>query len=216
MFDTIRPGRVGPSAFDPLRRAVLPLMLLLFAVASLAGLAGCDSRDGTPETWADVSLDAQPKLFERRHGHPALADLEDLHLGQSREAAEATIDQYCGDDVLERGEGPLGGDATFYGCRIDDQETVQFVRVGFWPRLDNRVATLEVKRSSVPPAAVYRSFRKLLDQKPDKELLRANIVQLEYPNYRLFADWDQGLDGPTHLTVGFDPDIAPERVTPER
>jgi len=196
----------------PCGRLLSALALSMWTLASFVGLGGCDSRNGTPQAWADVSLDGQPELFERRHGHPALANLEDLHLGQSREAARETLDPYCGDDVIERGEGPLGGDATFYGCRIDDMEAVQFVRVGFWPRLDNRVATLEVKRSSVPPAAVYRAFRRLLESEPDKQVLRSQIVQLEYPEYRLFADWDQGLEGPTHLTVGFDPEISMERV----
>jgi len=198
-------------------RSPVATVLSALAVALLGPLTGGCESDGTrPEAWTDVSLDDQPNLFERRRGHPALTDLRDLYLGQSRDSALETIRRYCGDDVIERGEGMFGGEATFLGCRVERDGPVQFVRVGFWPRLDERVATLEVKRTSVPPAAVYDSFRRLIDEEPDNRVLRPQIVQLEYPEYRLFADWDQGLDGPTHLTVGFDPKIAPDRARPSQ
>lgn len=202
-------GRRARLDSPRLRRFVSALL-----VAVAVGLvAGCDDPGGPPDSWADVSLEDQPRLFESRRGHPALSDIDDLYLGQSREGGLETIDRYCGDDVIERGEGLLGGDASFRGCRVDEEGTVKFVRAGFWPRLDDRVSTLEVKRSSVPPAAVYESIRRLMDDDPKKKVLRDQIVQLEYRDYRFFADWDEGLDGPTHLTVGFDPEIPVERVT---
>lgn len=192
-------------------RLVVGVLVLSLACATVA----CDSRNEPPASWEEVNLDEQPPLLEKRNGHPALAELEEFYLGQSRDAAKNALDSLC-EETVRRDSGSLGGDAYFLGCRIEDHPVLEFVRIGFWPKLDERVATLEIKRNPVPPAAVYGRFQQVFqqgfDESPDDMTLLQQAIQIETPNYRFFADWDEGLDGPTHLVVGFAPDIPLERV----
>lgn len=195
------------------RRRSLPLRLAVAVLMSSLAFAAvaCDSHNEPPASWKEVDLDQQPQLLEKRNGHPALAELEEFYLGQSRDSAKNALDSFC-EETVRRDSGSLGGDAYFLGCRIEDHPVLEFVRIGFWPKLDERVATLEIKRSSVPPAAVYGRFQQVFDESADDSTLLQQAIQIETPNYRFFADWDEGLDGPTHLVVGFAPDIPPERV----
>lgn len=189
-----------------------PLLGLALVVAAAGLAAGCDAQTGIPKSWGDVSAAEAPTIFERRQGHPALADLEGFYLGQRRSEARDDLERYCRGEMLRRNSEDRSGEAYFLGCRVDDTPELSFVRVGFWPRLDDRVATLEVKRPTVSPAGVYGALHAFMREEPKQKVLNSRVIQVVYPDYRFLADWDQGLDGPTHLTVGFDPQIDPKRV----
>jgi len=186
-------------------RATIAALAILLAFASTA----CRSDTTPPEQWEEVDMAEQPALFEMRNGHPALADLDKLHLGQPRDAAVEALGAYC-EHPVRRDSGLFGGDAYFLGCRLEDGETLRYVRVGFWPKIDDRVATLEVKRPTVPPAAVRRAFLDVFEESPDQKL-QLRRIQMTSDRYRMFADWDHdGLEGPVHLVVGFAPDVSLE------
>ena len=189
--------------FDRLFFLVVSLLLLV-----AMGTAGCKSDSKPPEAWPEVTEGDQPTLFEHRAGHPAIAEIDGLYLGQEHDAALRALADYCKHPV-KRGAGMFGGDAYFVGCRLEDRAPLQYIRLGFWPRIDERVATLEIKRDSVPPPVVRKQFLALLDGKPN-ETLSHRIIQMTAGRYRFFADWDEGLDGPTHLIIGFSPNISLE------
>jgi predicted small lipoprotein YifL len=183
-----------------------PFMVLVLA-ALLTALAGCKS-EGPPDAWEDVDPEAQPTLFEMRASHPALADLKGLYLTQPKEEAVAHLKEtYCKDPV--RRESQYGDDAYFLGCRLKDDATLAFMRIGIWPRIGNRVATLEIQRKDTKPATVYHQFRELVG-KPTQERLEPRMIEFITDTHRMFADWDSGLDKPAHIAVGLDPDWSGE------
>lgn len=198
-----------PESYKPMtpRQPARPLAaILLLGLALLALAAGCKS-DQPPDAWKTVSLEDHPPVFEMRQGHPALARLEGLHLTQSHDAAVAALKKhYCPHPV--RKDGRMGDDAYFLGCRLQDHPTLQFIRVGFWPSIDDRVATLEFKRKSLPPAVVHRRFQ-ALNLEPTNQHYQQRLIQIATKDYRLLADWDEGLEGPAHIIVGLAPDFQP-------
>lgn len=185
-----------------MRYHFIPLVALLVTLAAV----GCRNDETPPETWKTVDMAAQPTLFEMRDGHPALADLDGLFLGQPKKKALEALHAYCKHPV-RRDAGMMGGEAYFLGCRLETHETLNYVRVGFWPKIDERVATLEIKRTPVPPHAVRRAYLDILEESP-KETYNPRRLQIVSNSYRLFADWDaEGREGPVHVMVGFAPDV---------
>lgn len=186
-------------------RSHLSTLLLLFAACTLTGLwAGCDedARPAAWDRWGDTGT--APELLERRHGRPALTDLDGLYLGQPAEEGRTNLESYCDDPVRREQE---GSGAYFLGCPADQVDGVEMIRVGFWPRIDERVATLEVKRTFVAPPAVWSALQPFVDSATETNRTAQTITALD-DNWRFFADWDQGYDGPVHLTVGLDPDVT--------
>jgi hypothetical protein len=198
-------------------------LLLLVALGLVTGSTACDAdKREIPDAWSSISLDEAPQIIELRRHHPAPADLPaSLHLGQSHDAAMQVIKSNCPNTVRLDSKMP-GADAYFVGCQlpapgtrgddIDLPESLKSLRVGFWPRIDRRVATLEVKRTHADPAVVWRRFRQALPD--DADIIQARwtgqILSAATESYRLHADWDEGSDGPTHLVIGFDPDYRPQ------
>ena len=188
-----------------------PRHISLLLCAWIAGLtlilSGCDSK-GPPDSWEEVDQTGEPRLFERRQSHPALADLDGFYLTQPEgEAIEHLKETYCKHPV--RRESQYGDDAYFLGCRLTDNSTLAFIRIGIWPKIGNRVATLEVQRKSTRPAAVYGQARSLLGA-PTHQRLEPRMIEFVTDDYRLFADWDSGLDAPAHIVVGLDPEWSAE------
>lgn len=114
-------------------------------------------------------------------------------------------------NTVRRDSNSLSAEAFFVGCRLaaSEDSPLHSLRVGFWPRIDTKSATLEVKRDHVDPGVVWHRFRQAVD---DDQIRRkrwtGNILMVWTPTYRLFADWDEGDDGPTHITVGFAPEVG--------
>ncbi|MFB6263188.1 MAG: hypothetical protein ABEL76_06110 [Bradymonadaceae bacterium] len=188
--------------------------LAVFVLVGLL-LSGCDrNSNDLPVSWDPSPTGEFPTVLERRGKHPTPADLPNLALGQSKERALEHLKTYCSDPVRREG-GLWDGKAYFLGCRVEGEGDLDFVRVGFWPRLNDRVATLEVKRSSIPPVIVWRNIRNVLPNRTDTALLH-RLIRIETKRYRLMADWDRGHDGPVHITVGFAPDISPDRIAPSK
>jgi hypothetical protein len=181
-------------------------------VAAIGLVAGCQDESTPPKDWSSVDQAQQPTLFEARNGHPALRDLEGLHLGQSHDEAMDALHTYCKNPV-RREKGYFGGGAYFVGCRITEHDRLHYVRLGFWPRIDDRLATLEIKRATVPPMAVRHQALALFEGQQTEQTYQSRMLQVIGDTYRVYADWDEGLDGSTHIIVGFDPDIDPARVT---
>jgi len=193
------------SSIKTLTRHLRPATTLL-ALAALFGIApltnGCDSDDRTiPEAWSSLSLEQAPTLFEQRDGHPAPADLPgELHLGQAHDAAMEILKSTC-PNTVRRDSNSLSAEAFFVGCRLAESEAgpLHSLRIGFWPRIDKKSATLEAKRDHVDPGIVWRRFRQVVDEDQiRRKRWTGNILMVWTPRYRLFADWDEGDDGPHH------------------
>lgn len=109
----------------------------------------------------------------------------------------------------------MGSDAYFLGCRLEGHETIESLRVGFWPDIGERVATLEYKRKTVPPPAVRQRYLAVVDEKDLEETLEPRSIRIKSARYRLFADWDEGEDGPAHIVVGFSPHLPASKARPK-
>ncbi len=187
--------------------------LIALVVAATLLVLGCRDEGTPPEIWEEVELESQPKLFERRRGHPALAELQGLYLGQDADDARRTLREYC-EHPVRRDTTQTGSEAYFLGCRLSDTEPLESIRIGFWPKIGDRVATLESKRQTVPPEAVRRRYLEVVGDEEVDETLHPRSIQITSARYRLFADWDEGPEGPTHLVVGFSPHIPTEKTRP--
>lgn len=176
-------------------------------------VTSCRDDSTPPDSWEDIELASEPQLFEIRQGHPALAELEGLHLGQKNEPARSALREYC-EHPVRRDSRQMGSDAYFLGCRLEDHETIESLRVGFWPDIGERVATLEYKRRAVPPPTVRQRYLAVVDESNVEETLEPRSVRIASAQYRLFADWDEGSDGPTHIVVGFSPHLPASKARP--
>jgi len=179
-------------------------------------LASSCRDDGTPpDDWEEVELANAPRLFETRRGHPALVELEGLHLGQEPEPARKALRAYC-EHPVRRDSRQMGSEAYFLGCRLEDRETIESLRVGFWPDIGERVATLEYKRKAVTPPAVRQRYLAVVDEdeKDVEETLEPRSIRITSARYRLFADWDEGKEGPAHIVIGFSPHLPASKARP--
>ncbi len=207
------PTRRSPSP----RKRQRPLDL--FSICILLGLScllvsSCRDDSTPPDSWEEVELANEPQLFETRQGHPALIELEGLHLGQKSEPARSALRKYC-EHPVRRDSRQMGSDAYFLGCRLEDHETIESLRIGFWPDIGERVATLEYKRKAVPPRTVRQRYLTVVDEEGVDETLEPRSVRITSARYRLFADWDEGKDGPTHIVVGFSPHLPASKARPK-
>jgi hypothetical protein len=198
--------------FDTIRRALdLRLRSLLVLLTATFVLVGCESKPPEAiwkEKWGDDAADEGPRVVERRRGRPAFAELEGLYLGQSPDEAKARLREYCGGDVVRRESGRDDDEAYFLGCELESDGPFRFLRIGFWPKLEGRVAVIEVKRPSTTPPAMQRQFTDFVESSTiEREAIRSHLVAYDTSQYRLYADWDEGFDSPAHLVIGFVPEI---------
>jgi len=186
------------------------MKLHLLFLSCLLALAACD-KSPTPElTKKQVTslVDGAPKVFVDDGDRVTLEGLEDFHLGQSEKDAMQAIKKRCRHPVVLQG-GWMRGYTFFKGCPTPDDPVVQSFRIGFHPDIDNRVFTVELERRNVTPDVLRARFYDRFGT-PTEELVRPGIVEDSTARLHVFADWDDGLKGPTHVIVGYRPEIVEE------
>jgi hypothetical protein len=146
----------------------------------------------------------QPQLFIDTGATLTLEGMEDLYLGQSYEDGMEALRSYCGERINVFDGGWRHSDAVFKGCLVDEGSTTITLRAGFWPFNDNRVSTLEIRSQRVSLPVVRARFTELSDELT-MDLPRRGLLQMANSRYRLVANWDEGLDQPAHITVGYHP-----------
>lgn len=182
------------------------IALIAALVVCTAGLFGCDkNRRAEPLSDEEIEklTDGQPEIFVDKNGSLTLEGIEDLYLGQSRREAMAVLEEYC-DRIHTYDGGWRHAEAVFEGCIIDDGEHFKVIRAGFWPFNDDRVSTLEIKWRQIPLPVVRARFAQIADDLSE-DLPRRGILMMATSRYRLLANWDDGADGPAHITIGFHP-----------
>ena len=181
----------------------LSLLVILF-VAS-ATLTACQKKLAPPLSDADIQrlTEGEPQIFVEKNGTLTLEGIEDLYLGQSKEDAMKVLTDYCG--TLEVFDGGWRhNQAVFKGCIIDDGPQTKTLRAGFWPHNGDRLSTLEIKDRPLNLAVVRARFSEFADELTE-DLPRRGILMMATPDYRLFANWDEGQHGHAHLIIGFQP-----------
>ncbi|RDV40093.1 hypothetical protein DV096_05915 [Bradymonadaceae bacterium TMQ3] len=180
---------------------LLPAMMLLMAGCKNARLAPPLSEEEVAELTED-----QPEVFVPRGGALGFDQFEALHLGMPQEEALAELERICGKLEVYEG-GWRHKDATFRGCVIENDDGSQTViRGGFWPFNDDRLSTLELKSRSLTPGLVRARFSQVAGPL-EEDLPRRGTLMMASDRYRLFANWDDGGQGPTHLTIGYQSDL---------
>ena len=186
---------------------VRPLSLLLAATLLTISAIGCEKhRKAPPLSDAEIEelVAGQPQIFVDKQSSMTLEGIENLYLGQSYDEAMEALHGYCGDGITVYDGGWRHSDAVFKGCLIDEGTTTRTIRAGFWPFNDDRVSTLEIK-SQVIALPVVRARFSQLSQELSLDLPRRGLLQMANNRYRLIANWDEGLDKPVHITIGFHP-----------
>ncbi|QDG50016.1 hypothetical protein FIV42_04445 [Persicimonas caeni] len=166
-------------------------------------LTACDNRVEPPsaEERQAILKDA-PEVFATRDDHATLKGIETLYLGQPKDDALDALAEFCPKTMEYKG-GDFAQNAWFRGCVFrEPRGALISVRVGFWPKLDDQVATLEVKRTDVKLEAVRERFRDFVDE-VTFDVPRAGILEMRSEKYQIHADIDEGADGPTHITMGY-------------
>ncbi len=146
----------------------------------------------------------QPRLFVETGGTLTLEGMEELYLGQPYEEAMEALGGYCGDRINVFEGGWRHSDAVFKGCLVDEGSTTITLRAGFWPFNDNRVSTLEIRSQRVSLPVVRARFSQISNELT-MDLPRRGLLQMANSRYRLVANWDEGLDQPAHITIGYHP-----------
>ena len=178
------------------------MKFLVFLLCS-ATFIGCQQR---PEPPTQQEIDAipadAPVLFV---GAPrvSLEGLDGIWLGQSQQEAEAVMSKMC-KRFVELKE----PHAVFKGCHLPDHKFIYSFRVGFSPKIENRVFTLETKRRPVDQALVRKRFWQAFPTLKT-DYVRQGLLKAETGTYNMFADWEDGMDGPAHILVGLsDAEVA--------
>jgi hypothetical protein len=198
-----------------IRRPRTALFVLVVAATASIGLLACKSEDKQPPSAEEVRqiLEDQPAVFVETGAHYTLEGMEGIVLGQPKDDALAALEELC-PRTFEYRAGKLGADAWFRGCEFDRPKNgVVSMRVGFWPKLDDRVATLEIKREGVSAPVASERFRQLVGG-VNSEIVRSGYVQMRAEKYQMMADWDEGKEGPAHIATGFNPDNL-DKISPE-
>lgn len=176
------------------------------ALLLLATLTGCKkARMAPPMTPDEIARHTQdqPQIFVEKNGALTLEGIEELYLGQPQHEAMAVLNEIC--PVIETFDGGWRHNhAVFKGCIIDDGHHTKTLRAGFWPHNDNRVSTLEIKDRTLSLPLVRARFSQIADSLTE-DLPRRAILMMASPQYRLFANWDDGEDGFAHIIIGFQP-----------
>lgn len=181
----------------------LPGLIIVLAALSLLG---CKPRDVAPtaEEHAAILKDA-PELFVAEQGErgPGLVGIGAIYLGQPKDAALAELAKIC-PKTMEYRAGKAGEDAWFRGCVLKGggQHGILSVRVGFWPRIGDRVSTLDIKRDNITLAQARERFREIVPELIG-EYPHPGLVEMHGEKYQMIADIDDGADGPTHIVIGY-------------
>ncbi len=183
--------------------SIATILLLLL----VGGCDGCEKHHKAPPMDADEMAsitDGAPQIFIERQGTLTLEGIDELYLGQSKEEALEVLDTYC-DRIMTFEGGWRHKDAVFKGCNIIDNDgQVSTLRAGFWPFADNRLSTLELQDRTLSPRLVRARFTQIADTL-EQDLPRRGILMMSSSRYRLIASWDDGVDEPVRLTIGFHP-----------
>jgi hypothetical protein len=180
---------------------LLHLALFTLVLTSLA----CQGRKADPLSPQEVAevTKGQPLIFVENKGGLSFEGLEGLYLGQSEGEAMAVLEELC--RVIEVFEGGWRHrNAVFKGCIIEEEGQVKTIRAGFWPHKDHQLSTLELKEKNFSPKLVRARFTALAGPL-SQDMPRPGALIMVSERYRLFANWDAGRDGPTHLTMGLQP-----------
>ena len=181
------------------------IWLALIALICAPSLACERSHRATPLDDGEIQAltEGQPEIFVQKKGTLTLEGIEDLYLGQSNEEAMEVLDEYC--DVIKTFDGGWRhSDAVFKGCNIDAGDHYKTIRAGFWPFNDDRVSTLEIQDRVIPMDVVRARFSEISDAL-EEDLPRRGLLMMASNEYRMLANWDDGLDEPAHITIGFHP-----------
>lgn len=185
-----------------MKRATLTLLLAAGLLATL-GLTACDRTipPPSPEEQQKILKDA-PQIFDETDGKVSLDGLPGVYLGQPKDEALAAVKKLC-PKPMEYRAGEMGDNAWFRGCVLKEARgPITSVRVGFWPRLGDRVATLEVKRGDATLDQIRERFRQFAG-KLSVDLPHPGMVEMRGQKYQMMADKDDGKDAPAHIAFGY-------------
>lgn len=177
--------------------------------ASVIMMVGCQDRPAPPteQEIAAIASDA-PKVFIGGK-EASLEGLDGIWLGQSQADAEAVMKTMCS-RFVELDGGWQRAHTIFKGCHLPDDSVLYTFRVGFNPKIQNRVFTVEVKRRYVPQNLVRKRFFQNFAP-VNVDYVRAGMLKAETPTTNMFADWEEGVDGPTHILLGLS-DVEVDRL----
>lgn len=192
----------------------LPNLRTTLVLAMAALTFGCDRTESPmPPEAIDAAVEGQPEIFVVSDGGMTLEGIEGLYLGQPEEDALSYMKSQC-DRFVELSPGVGRRESRFKGCTTPEHAFMYSFRVGFNDRIDGRVFTLEVKRRNIGAEVVRARFTQRTTEL-DVDLIRPGVVRMETPDYNMFADWDEGGAGPTHILVGLsDASVAKLRSEP--
>lgn len=185
---------------------IRPAAALVLAALTTTTLA-CRPPQAAPMTDDEIAraTEGQPRIFLVDERGLTLEGAEQFYLGQDEAQALEELDRLCGKPEVYDGGWRHKG-AVFKGCIIENGPEVRTVRVGFWPHNGNRVSTLEVKHKPLPYEAVRARFTQTFGADAlVSDVPRHGALIMATEQYKLFAHWDEGIDSPTHVTVGFEP-----------
>jgi hypothetical protein len=184
---------------------IFPALLLAAAL-----LPACDRTVEPPSAEErETILKDAPEIFTTHGDNATFQGVESIYLGQPKDEALAALAEFCPKTMEYRG-GRLSEEAWFRGCVFRKPEgPIVSVRVGFWPRLDDQVSTLEVKRTDIGLDATRERFREFADELT-LDVPRPGMIEMRAQKYQMLADIDEGAEGPTHITFGYSRDWADE------
>ena len=169
----------------------------------ILAFVGCDTPPLLSEAEVAAELKGAPQIIIGGE-KPTLEGLEAFYLGQPEADAMQKINAWCGNPTVYEG-GYRRENAVFRGCATPEHPMLHSFRVGFHPKLDNAVFTLEVKRRSISLPTIRARFYEALGT-PFEDLPRSGIVRMRSERYNLFASSDDGKDRPVHIVFGTNPD----------
>jgi len=176
-------------------------LFLLFLGLALILTPACEGpapQGPSPEKMATLLKDA-PGIFSSEE--LKLEGLDGLFLGQSKDEAHEVMGAMC-KRLNELDGGRFRGGTYFRGCHTPDHPFIYSFRVGFNPKIQDAVFTLEVKRRPLDQELVRaRTWQQI--PHIHKELVRRGIQRVEARQFNFLASWDDGVEGPTHLVFGF-------------
>ena len=178
-------------------------MLAIVSGVLLLTTVGCEQSPDRPSPEeVERILDGAPEVIRETDSGATLEGLEGIWLGQPQDDALDALAEMC-PDTMEYRLQHTAEKAWFRGCEFDRPKgSIHSIRVGFWPSIGNRVATLEVKRDDVGLPVVRERFRKFTGG-VRRDMVRSGYLEMRAERYQLLADRDEGKEGPTHITMGF-------------
>lgn len=174
---------------------------ILALLVALGTVAACHEPPPplTPDKIAEL-VKGQPHILVNKDGKVTLEGLEEVYLGMSEEEALAALKPRC-KRFVELTGGVMRESSVFKGCLTPDDPQTYAIRVGLTKRASNRVFTLEVERRPVSLQVIRARFVEMFPN-PRLDLPKRGALTMESGIYNLFADIDEGVDGPTHILIG--------------